>query len=141
MKPSVLGHGYKMHLKLLLLLLHLFLCWCKMHTLLLLHYLIAHILYTWLLNAPHILLTLHILCRNASFSAGICILNINASSSDGAAWLKLCVQILYVDAPFFFFFPVQTWLAKVGFKIQTVFLSPIRAELNTYCKLQSMIRY
>lgn len=35
MKPSVLGHGYKMHLKLLLLLLHLFLCWCKMHTLLL----------------------------------------------------------------------------------------------------------
>lgn len=84
MKPSVLGHGYKMHLKLLLLLLHLFFCWCKMHTLLL-HYLIAHILYTWLLNAPHILLTMHIILLELLFK---CTFYVGMHLfSAGAVWL------------------------------------------------------
>jgi len=37
MKPSVLGHGYKMHL-IIIIIAHMyidafvFFCWCKMHT-------------------------------------------------------------------------------------------------------------
>jgi len=38
MKPSVLGHGYKMHLIIIIIIAHMyidafvFFCWCKMHT-------------------------------------------------------------------------------------------------------------